>query len=142
MAARAPRPSRARSGTEAQADPAVAKSRDALVQIRTKLINQARGLVKSFGERLTSCTAESFHRKAGAQLATKAMAVADHLGTGRAIAREAGPGGPHRGPAARARASQRGSRTVCAARSRSSPTLSFPAQESFDVRRRDPDRVR
>lgn len=31
---------------------------------RTKLINQARGLVKSFGERLPSCTAESFHRKA------------------------------------------------------------------------------
>ena len=51
-------------GGEAQADLAVTKARDALVRTRTKLINQARGLVKSFGERLPSCTAESFHRKA------------------------------------------------------------------------------
>jgi transposase len=34
------------------------------VQTRTKLVNHARGLVKSFGERLPSCTAESFHKKA------------------------------------------------------------------------------
>jgi len=51
-------------GHEAQADLAVAKSRDALVRTRTKLVNHARGLVKSFGERLPTCTAESFHRKA------------------------------------------------------------------------------
>jgi transposase len=54
--------------SEAQADLAVTKARDALVRIRTKLVNQARGLVKSFGERLPSCTAESFHRKARAQI--------------------------------------------------------------------------
>jgi transposase len=53
-------------GSEAQADLAVTKARDALVRTRTKLVNQARGLVKSFGERLPSCTAESFHRKAPA----------------------------------------------------------------------------
>jgi transposase len=51
-------------GSEAQADLAVTKTRDALVRTRTKLINHARGLVKSFGERLPSCTAESFHQKA------------------------------------------------------------------------------
>ena len=51
-------------GSEAQADLAVAKARDALVRTRTKLVNHARGMVKSFGERLPSCTAESFHRKA------------------------------------------------------------------------------
>jgi transposase len=50
-------------GSEAQADLAVAKSRDALVHTRTRLVNHARGLVKSFGERLPSCTAESFHKK-------------------------------------------------------------------------------
>jgi transposase len=51
-------------GSEAQADLAVAKSRAALVRTRTKLVNHIRGLVKSFGERLPSCTAESFHRNA------------------------------------------------------------------------------
>ena len=51
-------------GREVQADLAVTKARDALVRTRTKLVNHARGLVKSFGERLPSCTAESFHRKA------------------------------------------------------------------------------
>jgi transposase len=50
--------------SEAQADLAVTKARDALVRTRTKLVNHARGLVKSFGERLPSCTAESFHRTA------------------------------------------------------------------------------
>jgi len=48
----------------AQADLAVTKARDVLVRMRTKLVNHARGLIKSFGERLPSCTAESFHRKA------------------------------------------------------------------------------
>jgi transposase len=55
-------------GGEAQADLAVTKARDALVRMRTKLVNHARGLVKSFGERLPTCTAESFHRKARADI--------------------------------------------------------------------------
>jgi transposase len=53
-------------GSEAQADLAVAKARDVLVRTRASLVNHARGLVKSFGERLPSCTAESFQRKAKA----------------------------------------------------------------------------
>lgn len=49
---------------QAQADLAVAKARDVLVRCRTKLVNQARGMVKAFGERLPKCAAENFHRSA------------------------------------------------------------------------------
>jgi transposase len=42
---------------------AVAKARDLLVATRTKLVNHVRGTVKSFGERLPSCTSESFARQ-------------------------------------------------------------------------------
>jgi transposase len=38
------------------------KARDALVRCRTRLINQARGLTKSFGFRLPKCDAEYFYR--------------------------------------------------------------------------------
>ena len=51
-------------GNKAQADLAVAKSRDELIGIRTKLVNHVRGLVKSFGVRVQKCTAASFHKKA------------------------------------------------------------------------------
>jgi transposase len=51
-------------GTKARQDRAVLKARDALVAARTKLINAARGLVKSNGERLPKCSAESFATKA------------------------------------------------------------------------------
>lgn len=48
---------------QAQADLAVAKARDTLVATRTKLVNHVRGTVKSFGERLPACKAESFVRR-------------------------------------------------------------------------------
>jgi len=51
-------------GNQAQADLAVTKARDGLVRCRTRLVNQARGLVKSFGERLPKCGTDCFHRKA------------------------------------------------------------------------------
>jgi transposase len=47
----------------AQADLAILRSRDALVRSRTMLINHVRGLVKSAGCRLPSCSAQSFHRR-------------------------------------------------------------------------------
>jgi transposase len=47
---------------QAQADLAVPKARDLLVATRTKLVNHVRGTVKSFGERLPMCSAESFAR--------------------------------------------------------------------------------
>jgi transposase len=48
---------------QAQAELAVAKSRDALIGARTQLINHVRSVVKSFGTRLPTCTSESFHKK-------------------------------------------------------------------------------
>jgi transposase len=53
---------------EAQADLAVAKSRDELVRTRTRLVNHARGLVKSFGLRLPKCTSEAFVTKARSEV--------------------------------------------------------------------------
>jgi len=49
---------------QSQADLALLRARDGLVRARTQLINQARGLVKSFGGRLPACSAESFHCRA------------------------------------------------------------------------------
>jgi transposase len=45
-------------------DRAVLKSRDALVKARSTLISHVRGLVKTVGERLPSCDAQAFARKA------------------------------------------------------------------------------
>ena len=53
---------------EAQEDLAVLRARDALVGARTALINTARGLAKSLGHRLPTCSAESFARQAGARV--------------------------------------------------------------------------
>lgn len=49
---------------QAQVDLAVIRSRDALVRSRTMLINHVRGMVKSSGDRLPSCTAGNFTTKA------------------------------------------------------------------------------
>lgn len=51
-------------GEEAQADLAIIKSRDVLVRTRTRLVGHCRGVVKSLGGRLPSCSAAAFHRKA------------------------------------------------------------------------------
>jgi len=51
-----------------QADRAVIRSRHVLVDCRTKLINHARGMVKSLGGRLPRCSAESFHRRVREEL--------------------------------------------------------------------------
>jgi transposase len=47
---------------QAQTDLELLKARDMLVKTRTSLINHVRGAVKSFGERLPKCSAESFHK--------------------------------------------------------------------------------
>jgi transposase len=49
--------------TESQQALAVVHARDGLVRMRTMLINQVRGTVKSFGARLPGCSAKSFARK-------------------------------------------------------------------------------
>jgi transposase len=51
-----------RGGT-AQADRALLRSRNALVECRTKLVNHARGIVKSIGGRLPSCSTSYFHKR-------------------------------------------------------------------------------
>jgi transposase len=53
---------------QAQAHRAVLSSRDALVRSRTALINHARGVVKTMGERLPSCSSAAFVHKALAQV--------------------------------------------------------------------------
>jgi transposase len=58
-------------GRQAQADLAVAKSRDVLVRSRTKLVNHVRGVVKSFGTRMPRCSAASFHKSTRALLPTE-----------------------------------------------------------------------
>ncbi len=50
-------------GEASQAHLALIRSREALVGARTKLVNHARGAVKSFGARLPKCSAASFHVK-------------------------------------------------------------------------------
>lgn len=50
-------------GEQAQADLALMHSRDLLVRNRSSQVNHVRGTVKSFGERLPSCSTECFHKK-------------------------------------------------------------------------------
>jgi transposase len=51
-------------GEGSQAHLAIIRSREALVACRTQLVNHVRGAVKSFGARLPSCPARSFHKRA------------------------------------------------------------------------------
>ena len=51
-------------GEEGQAHMAIIRSRQALVDCRTQLVNHVRGAVKSFGARLPKCPARSFHKRA------------------------------------------------------------------------------
>src|SRR5215204_4889167 len=48
-------------GEDSQAHMALIRSRQALVDCRTQLVNHVRGAVKSFGARLPKCPARSFH---------------------------------------------------------------------------------
>ncbi len=50
-------------GVKTQADRTMLRIRSGLVSARTKLINEARGVVKGFGVRLPCCSAPCFHRK-------------------------------------------------------------------------------
>jgi transposase len=51
-------------GEDSQAHLAIIRSRQALVDCRTQLVNHVRGAVKSFGARLPKCPARSFHKRA------------------------------------------------------------------------------
>src|SRR5215204_779905 len=54
----------AHRGEDSQAHMAIIRSRQALVDCRTQLVNHVRGAVKSFGARLPKCPARSFHNRA------------------------------------------------------------------------------
>ena len=49
---------------DSQAHMAIIRSRQALVDCRTQLVNHVRGTVKSFGTRLPKCPARTFHKRA------------------------------------------------------------------------------
>ena len=51
-------------GEAPQAHLALIRSREVLVRARTKLINHVRGMVKPFGARIPSCSAQYFHVRA------------------------------------------------------------------------------
>jgi transposase len=51
-----------------QAHLALLRSREALVEARTQLVNHVRGSVKAFGARLPKCSTQSFHKKAAPQI--------------------------------------------------------------------------
>ncbi|MCH8218355.1 MAG: IS110 family transposase [Planctomycetes bacterium] len=55
-------------GQKAQVDLEQIKARDLLVRLRTDLINHVRCVVKSLGERLSRCSAASFHKKVQEEL--------------------------------------------------------------------------
>jgi hypothetical protein len=55
-------------GVEVRYDLVLLRARDALVAVRTKLINCVRGQVKSVGGRLPKCSVESFHTTAEERL--------------------------------------------------------------------------
>ena len=54
--------------TEVREDLLVIRAREALVESRTKLISVVRGLVKSMGGRVSSCSSVGFSRKAAAEI--------------------------------------------------------------------------
>ena len=54
--------------TEVREDLLVLRAREALVESRTKLISAVRGLVKSLGARLSSCSSDAFSKKAAAEI--------------------------------------------------------------------------
>lgn len=55
-------------GSEVRTDLVLLRARDSLVQVRSKLINTVRGLVKSVGGRIASCSADSFAKRAKEEL--------------------------------------------------------------------------
>jgi transposase len=55
-------------GERAQRDLELLRARDAIVGGRTRLINHVRGSVKSFGGRVTRCSAEAFSKRARTEI--------------------------------------------------------------------------
>lgn len=67
------------TSAEVQADRAVLRSRDALVRSRSGLISHVRGVVKAQGERVSSCSAETFAKKAAESLSAVLLEALNSL---------------------------------------------------------------
>jgi transposase len=66
-------------GEQAQADLMLIRAREALVEGRTALINAARGLVKSLGERLGACDSEAVGPELAEELSAPARRAVEPL---------------------------------------------------------------
>lgn len=64
---------------ESQLNLSMVKSRDMLVQCRSKLVNSARCISKSLGERVPSCSAQVFAKKARENLPEKVVSALSNL---------------------------------------------------------------
>jgi transposase len=64
-------------GAEAQADLAVIRAREALVRVRTQLVNHVRGAVKSMGFRLERCSVRCFAQQVSDQVPEALRAALD-----------------------------------------------------------------
>jgi transposase len=62
-------------GEASQAHMAMIRSRQALVDCRTQLVNHVRGAVKSFGHRLPQCPARTFHKRASEHIPEALLAA-------------------------------------------------------------------
>lgn len=60
-------------GEQAQADLVLLRTRDGLVQTRTKLINMVRGHAKALGLRIPSCSAQAFHKRAAQSVGEESL---------------------------------------------------------------------
>jgi transposase len=58
---------------DSQTHLALIRSREALINSRTQLVNHVRGVVKSFGHRLPKCSARSFHKKVAEEMPKELM---------------------------------------------------------------------
>jgi len=66
-------------GTEAQADLAVIRARDAVVAARTRLVNHVRGAVKSWGSRMVRCSPRSFAQRVKSEVPEPLRAALEPL---------------------------------------------------------------
>src|SRR5712691_10358956 len=64
---------------QAQADLTVIRARAGLVRARTALVNTARGLAKSYGERLRSCNVRNLNPEKAESLSTELQAALEPL---------------------------------------------------------------
>ena len=66
-------------GPQTQKDLQVIRSREVLVEMRTKLVNHVRSTVKTHGHRLSGCSARAFHNRAHEELPPELQGVLEPI---------------------------------------------------------------